>query len=163
MSVAVTYAVTVTTVETLETSVPAASANGKAVTHSGFNRTSTALTSSTTPPVTKCSYMQPALSAGAYTINLTTLTGTNGATVTMSGLKVQVLKIKNNGANVMSFTEGASNGYALLGASFLFALQPGQEITLYGNDATPDVAAGDCTIDVTGTGTQSFDLAVIAG
>lgn len=162
MAVSVTHESKVTVVETLATNVPAAATNGKAVTHTGFNR-SHAMNASSTPPATKCSFSQPALSGGAVTINLAALTGTNGATVDLTGLKVQSITIKNNGANVMSFTEGASNGYALLGASFLFALQPGQEITLYGNDATPDVAAGDRTIDVTGTGAQSFDLGVVAG
>lgn len=163
MSVSLTVGMKVTSVETLETNVPAAPSNGKSVTHSAFNKTDATLTSVTTPPVTKCSYSQPALSTGAYTINLAALTGVNGATVDLTGLKVQAIKVKNNGANVMSFTEGASNGYALLGASFLFAVQPGQEIMLYGNDATPDVASGDRTIDVTGTGSQSFDLVVVAG
>jgi len=163
MSVSLTVGMKMTAVETLETNVPAAATNGKTVTHSAFNKTDTVLTASTTPPVTKPSYSQPALSGGAYTINLAALSGVNGATVDLTGLKVQAIKIKNNGANVMSFTEGASNGYALLGASFLFAVQPGQEIMILGNDATPDVAAGDRTIDVTGTGSQSFDLAVVAG
>lgn len=163
MPVSLTVGMKITSVETISANVPAAATNDKTITHSGFNKPDTTLNASSTPPVTKCSYSQPALSGGAYTINLAALTGSNGVAVDLTGLKVQAVKIKNNGANPMTFTEGASNGYALLGTTFLFTVQPGQEIMLLGNDATPDVAAGDRTIDVTGTGTQSFDLAVVAG
>lgn len=164
MSVAVTYGVQTTVAETLVANVPAALAANAVVTHNQFN-TSLSLTSSTTPPVTKHAAFNKALVAGTATIDLTALTGTNGATVDLTGLKIQVFRVKATAANAnpISLTEGAANGYALAGALWLVALKAGQEVTIYGNDSTPDVAAADKNIDLAGTGTQSLDIEIIAG
>jgi nitrogen fixation protein FixH len=164
MSVAVTYASTVTTVETLATNVPAASSNGKAVTHNGYN-SSQSLTGTTAVPVTKCAYFSKALSSGAGTIDLTALTGTNGATVDLTGLKVQVAKFKNPAANAnpITVTFGASNAYLLGGSAFKWILSPGQEITIFGNDAAPDVSSTAKNIDISGTGAQALECSIVAG
>jgi hypothetical protein len=162
MSVTTTYASTVTTVETLETNVPAASAGDKTVTHNGFN-SSAALNAGSTPPATKCAYFTQALTAGAATIDLTALTGTNGATVNGTGLKLQVLKIKNLGANTLTITTGASNGYAVAGADFSVALAQNQEFTFYGNDATPEIASDAKTIDLAGTSAQTSQVTIVMG
>lgn len=167
MSVALTYRSQVTVAETLTDADGvslSASETNRVVTHDQFNTTAS-LTSATTPPVTTVAAFRQALTDGAATIDLTALPGTNGASVSGTGLKVQAIKFKalSTNANVITITEGASNGYALAGASWSVALLAGQEFTLYGNDATPDVAAGDKTIDLAGTGTQSVDVIVVLG
>lgn len=164
MSVAVTYGSTVTTAETLATNVPAASSNGKTVTHNGYN-SSKSLTGATTPPVTQAAYFLKALVAGAGTIDLTALVGTNGAAVDGTGLKVQVAKFENpsTNANPITVTFGAANPYLLGGAAWKFILQPGMEITVYGNDATPDVGGSTKNIDIAGTLTQALKCSIIMG
>jgi hypothetical protein len=164
MSVSALYALTVTTTETLETNVPAASATAKAVTHNGYNSSGT-LTATSTVPATQCAYFEKALVAGAATIDLTALTGTNGATVSLSGLKVQLLKIKNKATNANAITvgEGAANGYELAGNAWSMILQPGQEFLFGGNDAAPDVGASAKNIDLAGTGTQAVEVAIVGG
>lgn len=160
MSVSFSYAGIAQVSETLASNVDGASS--PTILHSSFDDSAT-LTSSTTPPVTKCVVKICTLTAGAFTIDLTTITGTNGLAQDSTNLKVQYFRVKNLGANTMTFTVGASNGYNLAGAGFSVALEQNQWFVLFGNDATPDVAAADRTIDVAGTGTQTFELTLVTG
>jgi hypothetical protein len=130
--------------------------------HSAFDFSST-IKSDTTVPATKVSASVMALSTGAKSIDLTSLPGANGATITALGLKLQVWKIKNLGAAAMTFSEGASNGYAALGAAFSFILLQNQQAMFYLADSAPDVASGDRTIDVAGTGSQTFQNIMVFG
>ena len=164
MAVDLTYGVQVTSVETLDVNVPAASASDKTVTHSGFN-SSQSLNASTVVPVTKCAYLEKALSSGAGTIDLTAVTGTGGMTVDMTGLKVQVLKIKNKttNANPITIAKGATNGWTGFGSAWTVTLAVGQEVTFFGNDATPDVSSTVKVLDLSGTGSQVLEVAIVAG
>lgn len=164
MSVTVAYAATCTVIETLTASVADVPAANAKVTHSSFNTTA-ALTSSTTPPVTMTASFQKALSSGAATIDLTSLTGTNGSTVDFTGLKVQVVKFRNPAANgnAITVTYGASNPHLLGGTAFKWVLSPGQEILIYTNDASPDVGSSSKNIDISGTGSQAIDCQFVAG
>jgi hypothetical protein len=132
------------------------------VKHNQFDSSRT-ITADTVVPATKVSCNVVALSAGAKTLDLTALVGTNGVALTALGLKLQVWKLKNLGANAMTFAEGATDGYAALGAAFSFILGPGQEAQFYLADTAPDVASGDKSIDVTGTGTQTFQNTMVFG
>lgn len=128
--------------------------------HDAFNETGS-LSASTTPAVTMVYDELVALTAGAYTIDLTSLTGSNGAVQDGTGLRVQMIRVKNLGANAMTFSEGASNGIALACGTFVV---PASGITqMYLADASPDIAAGDRTIDVAGTGTQTFEISIYLG
>jgi hypothetical protein len=160
MAVSLTYAGVAQVAETLASGVDGATS--PTITHSAFDDTGT-LNATSTPPATKCVVKIIPLVAGAATINLTTITGTNGLAQDSTGLKVQYFRVKNLGANTMTFTVGASNGYNLAGAGFSVALEQNQWFVLYGNDATPDVAAADCTIDVAGTLVQTFELTLVTG
>ena len=164
MSVTANYLSNVTVNETLTTGVPAANASNAIIVHDQYN-SNQALTATSTVPVTKVAAFEQDLTGGAATIDLTSLTGANGVTVDGTGLKVQVIKFiaKAANANVLYVDVGASNGYDLLGASMYLGLQPGQEITIYGNDATPDIATADKTLDLTGTGTQGLKVIVVMG
>ena len=157
MAVDATYVFQITTSETLST-VDAAS--NPVITHDNFNATGR-LYASSTPPAIKLLSKVIALSGGAYTINLTTETGTNGVAQDGTGLRVQMIRIKNLGANSMTFAEGASNGIAL--ACLPFTVPAGGIYQLFLNDASPDIAAGDRTIDVSGTTTQTFQLTLLMG
>ena len=165
MSVTLTYVASVTVDEILPTNVVAVATDAqKTVRHSSYNTTKS-LNGASSPPVTQCAFFSKALSTGAATIDLTALTGTNGATVDCSGLKVQVFKAKNpsTNANQIAVTFGASNGYLLGGAAWKLTLQPGMEITVYGSDQTPDVGGSSKTIDIAGTGSQALEVSIVAG
>lgn len=157
MSVSVRYNFGLLTTETLASGIVGAS-NPKVV-FDAYEESGT-LTASTSVPATKCCYMLGTLSSGALTINLAALTGANG-TVDFTGLRVQILRIKNLGANAMTFAEGASNGIAL--SCFPLVVAAGAIAQIYLADASPDVASGDRTIDVSGTAAQTFELSIVAG
>jgi hypothetical protein len=163
MSVTVDYALRCNVAETLETEVDAAPS--PVVNHTSFSSRGT-LTATSTVPATKVSAETVALVAGAYTIDLTALNGTNGSTVVGTGLKVQLFKFKNLGtgtAATMTLTPGA-DAYNLFGAAFSVIVAAGQEIEFFGNDATPDVAAGSADeISVAGTGAETFELMIVLG
>ncbi len=164
MSVALDYQTNITVRETIATNVPAAASNGAIITYSGFNKTS-ALTATTTPPVSKHAAFAKALSTGTATIDLTALTGTNGATVDGTGLKVQAFKFANpsTNANTITVTFGAATAYLLLGAAWKFILAPGQEVQGFGNSATPTISASLKNIDLAGTGSQILNCEIVMG
>jgi len=161
------YAVTATLIEVL----PAAQAPGAAteaartVTQAGFNAAQRTLKSDSSPPVTCGALFQQALTGGAATIDLTALDGFNDKVVSGTGLRVQLLRVKNpvTNANPITVAKGASNGYDGFGAGFSVTLQPGAEATLLTNDAGGDIGSGNKTLDLTGTGTQALDVEIIMG
>ena len=151
-----TFGATVT--ETLTSGV--AAADNPVIRFAAFNESVT-LDGTTTPAITKHSSFVGTLTAGALTINLAALTGLNGTTEDLTGLRVQFIRIKNLGANAMTFSEGASNGIALAGLPIVVPV--GGIIQHYFADAAPDVASADRTIDVAGTGAQTFEMTILAG
>ncbi len=137
------------------------------VTFNGLNETGT-LTASTTVPVTKHAEYELTMSGGTGTIDLTALPGqTVDETVVGTGLKVQVLKFKNKSTNANSITvaKGASSGYGInaAGTTWSIPISPGQSVTILGNDASPDIAGGAKTIDVTGTLSQVLQVQIVMG
>lgn len=157
MSVDATYNFLLTPQETL---TGADGATAPTIYFDAFN-VSGRLNADSTPPATKVICKTIALTAGAYTLDLTTETGTNGAAIAGTGLRVQMIRVRNNGANAMTFSEGASNGLALACGTFI--VPAGGIVQMYLNDAAPDIAAGDRAIDVAGTTTQEFELTIILG
>lgn len=159
MSISCKYGLLLSTTETLETGEE--SLAQPTVSHNAFDETGT-LNASSTPPATKISAQLLALVAGAATINLAAVPGVNGATQDFTGLRVQMLRIKNLSAtNSMTFSEGASNGIALVGLPEV--VPSGGIFQKFYNDASPDIAAADRTIDVAGTGTDTAEITIIAG
>lgn len=127
----------------------------------------TSLTASTTPDGEQILTPQISLSAGAYTIDLTACPDVNGTTTSISGLKPRALFFKNNSSsNNMTFAKGASNGLPLVG-SWTWTLLPGGslciDLTAVSTGSITAVDASNKTIDVSGTGTDSFDFGIIAG
>lgn len=125
------------------------------------DRTGPVLKSTTTPPVTKVVSLSQALSGGAATVTLTSLSY-EGDTVDLTGLKIQVLKLKNESSNAITVSEGASNGYAFNGGNDI-VVPAGGECFFVTNETNPDVAAGDATLDLAGTGTDTLLIEIAAG
>lgn len=123
------------------------------------------LSASSTPPFSKHVVEQKALAAGAGTIDLTATFGFNGEAVDATGLKVQVMKLRNpsTNANSITITPGALNGYDFCGAAFSITLEPGTEVLIYCLDTAPDVAVADCEIDLAGTLVQVLDFEALLG
>lgn len=147
------------------TSLPGATGAGATLTHNQFNMAETTYNSSSSVPVTDVLAFKKTLSSGTGTVDLTSLTGTLGEAVTLLGKKVQAVILYNPTANANSITitEGASNGHALMGTAWKVILLPGQRLTWFGNEASEDVASGDKTWDLTGTGSQYLYIAIAAG
>lgn len=152
----------ITITETLPGNTGSASDSNRRVVHDQYDETRT-LNSASTPPATLCAAFLLTLTAGAASIDFRNLTGTNGAAVDGNGLKVQEFRIKNLGANNMVITPGASNGLDLFGAAFSITVYPGAVAHFFLNDAAPDIAAADKTIDVAGTGSQTAEVTVVMG
>lgn len=157
MAVSCNYFFGMTTRETLDTGVPAATT--PIITHDAYNESAT-LNATSTPPATEVSMFLLTLTAGAATINLAALTGANG-TIDGTGLRVQMIRVKNLGSASMTFSDGASNGIALACGTFI--VPAGGIVQMFLNDASPDIAAADRTIDVAGTGTDTAEISILLG
>jgi cytoskeletal protein RodZ len=126
------------------------------------------LTASTTVPATKQTQYTLTMSGGTGSIDLTALPGLNvNETIDGTGLKVQLLKFKvpTSNANKVTVAKGGSNGYGLAsdGTTWTWTGSPGQSQMFYLADLSPDVASGARIIDVTGTGTQTLEVAIVLG
>jgi len=106
-----------------------------------------------------------ALSAGTVTVNFGTLARTGRTALNLTGLTIYAIRIKNNGANPMTFKDGATNGYPLFGLTDGHVIGAGDEFMQATSRVAgfATVATADITIDVTGTGAQTFDMAIVAG
>lgn len=141
------------------------------VTHNKFKVDNVTLDGSSTPIITTVVSFTQALTASAATIDLTSLTEAGGASVDLTGLKIQGLFIEPTDTNTATakFTTGATNGYDLGGsATFEIVIGKGATGLSVGyaqtwNDDSQDVAATDKDIDIAGTGTESFDIIILAG
>lgn len=137
------------------------------ITLNGMNDSAT-YTASTSVPVTKATAFRVTMSSGSGSIDLTALPGlTVNETIDCTGLKLQMLKVRNLSTNANSITvaKGASNGYGLnaAGTTWSIPISPGQSITFFGNDSSPDVASGARIMDVTGTLAQILEVTVVCG
>ncbi len=122
------------------------------------------LTSSSTPPVTKVWSDNVALSGGAKTLDLEALVNVNLPNVNFVGLKVQILVFSNPAGNaVITMTPGAANDYDLGGAAMSWGLDAGGQLILLLTDTAPDVASADSELDFAGTGSETFDILMVAG
>ena len=123
------------------------------------------LTSSTTPPVTKVWSDEVALSGGAKTLDLEALVNVNLPNVNFVGLKVQILIMSCPASNTgpITIVPGASNDYDIGGAAMSWAVSPGGMLIYLSDDDAPDVASADSELDFAGTGSEVFDILMVAG
>lgn len=121
------------------------------------------LNASSTPDVTVSHSSVQALSGGALTLDLTSLTDQFGVAQSLSGLIVQAFIIRNLGANDMTFVAAASNGYSLFQATTPKTIYAGGVDFEYSPAGFGTVGASAKDITVAGTGTQTFELFLAAG
>lgn len=123
-----------------------------------FNATSTVT-------ATKCAVDKLALTAGAATIDLTSLTGPNGAAVTFNGLKVIgclfFAPTTNSGTSV-TVAKGASNGYEL-NSTHSYVIAEGYPLVHLFGARNGAVGGSAKTLDISGTGTDQLWFQLIAG
>lgn len=127
--------------------------------------TGTTLQSTTTPAVSEAGFCTQALSGGAATIDLTSLTTSRGRAMNFTGVKIRTFRAKNPSTNTGTITiaKGASNGYTGFGSSFSIALKPGEEMSFYDGGNGVAVSSTVKTLDLAGTGSESLQFAVSGG
>ncbi len=123
------------------------------------------LDSTTSPPATIVWSDQVALVAGAKTLDLEALVNDNLPNVDLVGLKIQILLVACPDTNTVAITivPGAANDYDIGGAAMSWAVGPGGMLIYLSDDNAPDVAAADSELDFAGTGTEVFDILIVAG
>lgn len=121
------------------------------------------ITGTTTLSADATTAFEKVLSAGAATIDLTSVPSTTG-TQSMSGKSLRTLYIKADADNagVISIQTGATNGYALFGSSGKITLSPGDSFGLR-ISTTNNVDGTHKTIDLAGTGTDSIQALMTFG
>ncbi|HDZ39250.1 MAG TPA: hypothetical protein ENH62_13375 [Marinobacter sp.] len=165
MAVTCQYKGGIAAFETLSTGVASGNADN-VIRHDAIN-TNLALNATSTPAVSQVVWVNKALAGGAGTLDLTALTGANGA-VDLTGLKVQAIKFKNPAGNAaMTIKFGVANPYNLLGASWTLILPAAttiaSEIQFVCNEGAPDVAGAAKDIDLSGTGSEVLEVQIVAG
>ena len=163
MSVQATITSKIVVAETLE--IP--SVGRPVVRHDSF-KTDATLNADTTPDATAVVSMVVTLTAGAATVNLAALPGSQG-TFDATGLKIRSLWVKNlkedgtANTGAVTITPGASNGYNVFGsASGLVTLELG-DTHHWTCNSSQTIASGDRTIDFAGTGTDEFQVTILLG
>jgi hypothetical protein len=128
------------------------------------------LNASSTVPATQCfSDSLTIAGGGSATLDLTSLTGPAGVTVTFSGLKVQLAKFacpSDNSAAVL-IQKGDATAYNLLGtdnaSSETFEVLPGGWMGLGHDDEAEDVDATHKDVKFTGTAGDKIEVVLVAG
>ena len=163
MSVSVTWAQTLTVVETLPNNTGSAPDATRKITHTDYNEGGT-LSATTTPVATTCAHFLLTLTAGAATIDLTALTGTNGVSVNGTGMKIQSVRIKNLGANQMTIKVGAANGHTgVFAATNGHPLNSGGVAQIHTNASGDSIDGTHKNWDITGTGAQTSEWSIVLG
>jgi len=125
-------------------------------------------TPSTTVPCTQRWADLVSLAAGTVTIDLTSLSNGNLPAKDFTGLTVQFIKVHNPSTNANNITvaDHGTTGYLIFGdTSGQITIPPGM-MMMFGAAETEGLAAVSGTVKqilVTGTGTQSFYIQIVAG
>lgn len=135
-----------------------------------FGADSATLNATSTPAVTAVFSDTIALAAGAGTLDLTALAGPSGTTIDMTGLKVQILKVKtpsSNSGSIIIEHKDAATGYNLFGddnnSDESIEVPPDTVLIFIYNEGLADVGAGDKDLTFTGTGTDGMQMMIVAG
>ncbi len=163
MSVQASIQMNLTVKETLTVGVDASS--NPIITHNAFNVAVSPLNSGTTPAATKVSADNQALTAGAYTLDLTACALAGGTTQSLTGLKIcaYMFRAPSTNTGVITITKGASTGHTI-GTNWKETLYPGQSVLKYLSTTAPEtIDATHKFLDVTGTLAETFDYEILAG
>jgi len=105
-----------------------------------------------------------ALVAGTLTVNLTTsLVRTDRGALSLLGLRVLWFRVDNLGSASMKFVAAATNPYNLFNATPGTDVKAGGSTQQWEPTGFGTVGASNHSITVTGTGTDTFRLGLIAG
>lgn len=161
MSVSGSLDLSLNITETLSTQV--AGISQPRMTHDNFGKSVT-LNSASTPAAAYVASGTQALTAGSYTLDLTSLPATGGGTQSFSTKKLCGYLFDNPSTNSGTFTitKGASNGHTI-GTNWKETIAPGQAVLKYMYTGGETIDATHKTLDVTGTGTESFNFRLVAG
>lgn len=128
------------------------------------------LTASSTVPVTKTYSQTKSLVAGASSLDLDALPGPKSTTISFDGLKVQFLIIKATDGNsgAITFDIAAVEGYNLFGPTnatdeSVAVPAGGIEMRFIPNNGEDVASNFKDKVDITGTGTDSFSIILVAG
>ena len=155
MAITVTTKSEITVVETL-TLGPASTVRAPADT--GANTTQLKLGASSTPPVSQKAHFAQALVAGAGSIDLLALIGSQGQTLPTTGLRVQAVKVQNPNAHALTVVPAVSNGYPLT-----FTVPPQGEVLLTCTNLLSQVGTTCHLLTLSGIGTDSAHWMIILG
>ena len=115
-------------------------------------------------PVSKAWADKRTLTAGADTIDLTSLTGPFASSIDLTGLRVNALRITADKSNsedlVVKF--GASNPYPIFGAAGTVNIPPGGALLMIFNAKMPLVSASVKDIDVSSADATAVYRVVLA-
>lgn len=150
-----------------ETLQDAAGAGSATVTSNAFNQGQKQFSPSTSIPVTKYSAKEYTLTAGAATIDLTDLVGTQ-SNVDGTGLKVQFIRFitPSSNAAVVNVAQGAANPYPIWGSGNDVDIPIGAELAFRTADAVSisDVSGLSVSeIDLSGTADDTIKVEIYLG
>lgn len=117
----------------------------------------------TTPVVTQVWGGIMALTAGSLTIDLQVLTRTGRSTLSLDGLHVIGYRIDNLGATSLTFIAPVSDAYAMVPATPGLLVGANESFQRWRPGGFGAVSSSASDITVSGTGTNSFRLALWAG
>lgn len=152
-------------VEATETLQDVPGAQTRDINNNAFNLT-TDFTPAGSQPVTKVSYREYTIAGGVADIDLSALVSSQ-EDINATGLKLQLIYVRNMGANVMTVGPGAANDYAPFGAGKSVDLPASashkSSLLFHAPELLADVAAGDRMIRVTGTNGDVVRVALWLG
>ena len=128
-----------------------------------------ALNSASATPVTVTCFMTATLVAGALVVDLTAAPKSIGSgTQDLTGKKLIGLILNNPAGNhAVTIGPDATNGYQLFGGTNTVTVPAGTSVVtrlqLYFGTALPAVGGSAKRIDLSGTGTESFQLGMLFG
>lgn len=131
-----------------------------------YGASSGELTASTSPDATQVWSDRRALVAGVDTLDLTALPRGNLPNLDLTGLKVRLVKVACASANsaAIKFKFGATNPYPIGGsATGEFDVYPNGVEERYNHNGAPAVSATVKNVAVSGTGTDAYEIIMIAG
>ena len=119
---------------------------------------------STVPVATQVWSGVLALAAGTLALNLTTsLVRTDRTVLNLTGLRVLGYRIDNLGTALMTFVAAGVNPYSMFTATTGTIVKAGGTIMQWEPTGFGTVGASALGITVTGTGTDTFRLGLVAG
>lgn len=118
---------------------------------------------SSSPVVTQVWAGIMALTAGALTIDLQVLARAGRTDLSLDGLRVLGYRIDNLGAAALTFIAPVADAYAMVPATPGLLVGVGETVQRYRPGGYGTVSSTASDITVSGTGTDTFRLALFAG